>query len=81
MRVNDKTPPVAFCPIRGYSFGYGQDSGVRGKSDLYGRHLSFKLNGYLVYDLRTTHPLTAWFGQMLLGRQAASVRLCHYGNH
>ena len=23
-----KTPPVAFCPIRGYIFSYGQDSGV-----------------------------------------------------
>ena len=28
MRANDKTPPVAFCPIWGYIFSYGQDSGV-----------------------------------------------------
>jgi hypothetical protein len=26
--ANAKTPPVAFCPIWGYIFGYGQDSGV-----------------------------------------------------
>ena len=26
--ANAKTPPVAFCPIRGYIFSYGQDSGV-----------------------------------------------------
>jgi|LauGreDrversion4_2_1035121.scaffolds.fasta_scaffold46497_3 hypothetical protein len=29
--ANAKTPPVAFCPIRGYIFSYGQDSGVSNK--------------------------------------------------
>ena len=29
-----KTPPVAVYPVSAYSFSYGQDSGVSGRSDL-----------------------------------------------
>lgn len=31
-----------------------------------------------MYSRFTTHPLSAWLGQVLYGRQAAFGRLCHF---